>query len=83
MKRIFGVSFLILTIFTFQFAFAGGDKVTIEGELVDTKCYLGMGAKGEDHQGCAVKCAESGIPLGVLEEDGQVHVVLTVTPEIA
>lgn len=42
--------------------------VTIVGEVVDSHCYLTMGAKGEDHKQCAVDCAKGGIPLSILED---------------
>jgi hypothetical protein len=55
---------------------AEGKKGTLSGELVDTKCYLGMDAKGASHQKCAIKCAKAGIPVGVLDEkSGKVYTV--------
>lgn len=41
------------------------------GELVDTKCYLGVmrpGA-GKVHRGCAVRCLSGGVPPGLLLRD--------------
>ena len=50
----------------------------IEGEMVDMKCYLGMGmGGGGKHSKCAVKCAEMGIPAAVVEEGtGKVYTIL-------
>ena len=50
--------------------------VTFTGEIVDLACYLGHGAMGPDHAGCAVKCAEMGQPLGLAAADGKVYLLL-------
>ena len=55
---------------------------TVEGELVDTKCYMG-GAKGESHQMCAIACAKSGLPVGVAAKDGKVYNLLVIAPGLA
>jgi hypothetical protein len=48
--------------------------VTLVGELVDTKCFLGVMRPGEDkvHRACAIRCLEGGVPPGILvrQEDG-------------
>ncbi len=53
---------------------------TIEGELVDSRCYLNMGKKGPDHQMCAQTCAKSGLPLGILTSKGKYY-TLVVQPQ--
>jgi len=40
------------------------------GEVVDLACYVGRGAKGADHSGCAKSCVENGQPMGLLTDDG-------------
>ena len=59
--------------------------VTITGTLIDTKCYSMMPAanKPNDHMtekgkmvACATACANMGIPVGVLQDDGNVIVLL-------
>ena len=42
--------------------------VELVGELVDTKCYLGVmrPATGKVHRACAVRCLKGGIPPGLL-----------------
>jgi hypothetical protein len=45
-----------------------GEEVTIVGEVIDSQCYITMGAKGQDHRQCAIDCANGGIPLAILEE---------------
>jgi hypothetical protein len=42
------------------------EKKTVEGELIDMHCYSVGQATGDKHASCAQKCAESGIPMGVL-----------------
>ena len=55
------------------------------GEIIDTWCYFSGGMGGPDavtgfaHQTCALWCSARGIPVGLLAEDGTVHVV----PKIA
>lgn len=53
---------------------AGGEK-TFEGELVDSRCFLKLEARGEAHQGCAKTCAKSGLPAGVVTADGHYYTV--------
>jgi hypothetical protein len=43
-------------------------EVTITGEVVSVMCYLKDGSRGMGHKECARKCAEKGMPLGILEE---------------
>lgn len=45
-----------------------GETLTINGELVDTKCYLGVmnPGQGKVHRGCAAECLRGGIPPGLL-----------------
>ena len=47
---------------------AGEETVTIQGELIDTACYVAAegDAKGKEHAGCAKKCLASGVPAGIL-----------------
>ncbi|MCI0534301.1 MAG: hypothetical protein L0Z50_03630 [Verrucomicrobiales bacterium] len=60
-----------------------GKKVTVEGTLVDSKCYGMMHSNtGNDHQsadgvmkGCAAKCAKDGIPVAVLQKNGKVLIL--------
>ena len=55
---------------------AASADVTLSGELVDMACYVGHGAHGADHAGCAVKCAEMGQPVGLLGPDGKVYLLV-------
>ena len=49
-------------------ALTAGEMVTVTGEIVDSACYIKMGAQGEGHRECAQQCANAGIPLALLEE---------------
>jgi len=53
---------------------------TVEGTLVDTKCYLAFGAKTNDHgsmPGCGTACAKGGNPVGVLTGEGKYYTLGT------
>jgi len=59
-------------------------QVSLKGELVDTKCWLGVmrPATGKVHRACAIRCLEGGIPPGLLirEESGAMKVFPLVGP---
>lgn len=57
-------------------ALAEGDAVTLEGEVVDLSCYLTDGRKGRAHKTCAKRCADRGLPIGLLTDDGKVYLLL-------
>jgi hypothetical protein len=55
-------------------------EVTLIGEIVDSKCFLGVMKPGhtKPHRGCAVRCISGGIPpmLLVVEPDGSARQLL-------
>lgn len=57
-------------------------EVTLYGEIVDSKCFLGVMNPGElkTHKACAVRCISGGIPpvLVVRGRDGTAHYLLLV-----
>lgn len=58
-------------------AWADGMDATVKGELVDTVCYVTMGAKGASHAQCATECAKAGAPVGIVEEgSGKLYTLL-------
>lgn len=65
-------------------SFADLGPVTLDGELVDTKCFFGVmrPATGKVHRGCAVRCLSGGVPPGLLVRDslGNGTVVLLAGP---
>ncbi len=83
---ILSVAVVVLSIF-FLMLQAGNEKAkgatTIEGTLVDMKCYSTGGfvtndhkdAKGNTLANCATACASMGIPVGVLDAEENVHVI--------
>ncbi len=58
---------------------------TFEGEIVDSKCYLGVMKPGstKPHRGCATRCLSGGIPpvLLVRDEQGNASYLLLASPE--
>ncbi len=66
------LSFLLCMVAGASFA----ADVTLTGEVLDLACYIGHGAKGSEHAGCAVKCAEMGQPIGLAASDGKVYILL-------
>ena len=91
-------SFPLLPAFALLFlpivASVADETVTVTGEVIETSCYIRMGARGESHKKCAQMCAKSGIPLALLEdgtekviwlaaEDHQTSVNKQLTPHIA
>jgi len=52
-----------------------GTHKTITGEVVDTGCYLGHGARGEKHVSCATKCINQGMPMGLLTSSGALYLL--------
>jgi hypothetical protein len=58
------------------------DKVQVTGEVIDSACYIKMGAKGESHRDCVQKCADAGIPLALLEDGTGKVVWLASVPDM-
>lgn len=46
------------------------EDVVIEGTVVDMSCRLVYNLTGDMHRECAQVCADRGIPLGILSDDG-------------
>ena len=59
-----------------SFARPVGVDSALSGEVVDLACYVGHGAKGPDHQKCALKCAQMGQPLGLLTPEGKIYLLV-------
>ncbi len=51
-------------------------EISLEGELVDTKCFLGVmrPATGKVHRACAIRCLSGGIPPGLLVHGGNKNI---------
>lgn len=52
------------------------ESVTVQGEIVDLACYMSKGSKGAQHKACAQMCAKKGVPIGVLNDAGQVFLLV-------
>jgi len=54
----------------------GSDEtVTVTGEVLDMACYIDHGARGEKHAQCAKTCIESGLPVGIISQDGKAYLI--------
>ncbi len=53
-----------------------GTETSIKGEVVDLWCYLEAGAHGAGHKTCAVACATSGLPIGIVDGSGNIYLAL-------
>ncbi|HMB99001.1 MAG TPA: hypothetical protein VKM36_10990 [Balneolaceae bacterium] len=73
-----------------------GEKVTVTGTLVDTKCYGMMpeANKGNEHvvmhdgkkakmPNCATACANMGIPVAVATDDGETITIIAPAGQLA
>ena len=59
---------------------------SVEGTLVDGKCFLGMGAKGNDHgemKNCGAMCAKMGVPTGVITAKGKYYTLVVASSQVA
>lgn len=82
--KIKSFSLFAAAMFIFFTALVYAADVTITGELVDTKCFSKLGAKGEAHASCAVTCAKSGIPVAVMDDSTKkLHVLATPAPALS
>jgi hypothetical protein len=80
----------LVTLVAFALALAAGvyaaeKEVTLEGTLVDSKCYLADNSNvGNDHMGvkqCGTICLKGGTPGALLTKDKKFHAILA--PSIA
>lgn len=59
--------------------------VSLRGEIVDSKCYVGVmnPGQGKVHRDCAVRCISGGIPSALLasDEQGMAHLYLLASAE--
>ena len=62
---------------------AQGKEGSIEGEVVDTACFLKGEMRGEKHQKCAAACSKDGIPTGIVDAGGKMYTILAPSPGLA
>jgi hypothetical protein len=53
-----------------------GKVMSVVGEIVDLSCYLQVGKHGDKHRECGQKCVRNGQPVGLLQEDGTVYLLI-------
>lgn len=46
---------------------------TLRGQVIDLSCKVVHNLEGEDHRECAQVCADQGVPLAILAEDGNIY----------
>ncbi len=53
-------------------------EITLRGEIVDTKCFLGVmkPGRGKPHRSCAARCIAGGIPPALLAESPSGEILL-------
>ncbi|MBI2061885.1 MAG: hypothetical protein HYT87_19270 [Nitrospirae bacterium] len=54
-----------------------GEKVTLQGEVLDSACYIAHGEKGKAHEKCAKMCLRKGAPAALLTDDQKVILLIT------
>lgn len=59
---------VVLSVGMAGLAIAAGVQKSVTGNLEDTFCYNVVGAHGPSHAQCALKCAQKGIPVGLVEK---------------
>lgn len=57
---------------------ASSGDVSVTGEIIDIKCYSTgmMGGRGPEHEECAISCIKGGLPVGILDDQGNVYAVV-------
>jgi hypothetical protein len=50
--------------------------VTLDGEILDIACYLDNDLHGPEHRSCASACLKDGQPIGFLDDQGRVFLLI-------
>lgn len=53
------------------FSMGANEEVEFTATVVDMSCKIVFDLSGEDHRMCSQMCADFGIPLGLLTDDGE------------
>ncbi len=53
-----------------------GYEVTVQGTVVDLDCKFRNGLSGQGHRMCAQVCADAGLPLAILGDDGKLYMIV-------
>lgn len=54
-----------------------GTERTITGSVIDVSCKFGQGLAGADHKMCTGICADRGLPLAILGDDGKLYLAVS------
>lgn len=49
---------------------------TVTGEILDMKCFMTSGERGPGHKDCAAMCIKGGQPMGIIDADNKVYLLL-------
>src|ERR1051325_3996579 len=58
----------------------GGDQVTLTGTVIDVNCYSTHQLTGAQHKNCATACANKGVSLAILTNDGTIYMPVSSKP---
>ena len=61
-------------------AAGGGDQVTLTGQVIDVNCYSTHQLSGAQHKNCATACANKGVSLAILTNDGTIYMPVSSKP---
>lgn len=53
-----------------------GRPARVVGEVVDVSCYMQLGKRGEAHIPCGTNCVENGAPIGLVDADNELVIVM-------
>ena len=56
-----------------EMAMAEGEDVEFTAQVVDLSCKVVYDLSGEEHRMCSQVCADNGIPLGLITEEGVLY----------
>ena len=57
-------------------ALAAGKVKTVTGEVVDVSCYMQLGKRGEAHVACGSKCIANGQPIGIVDAEDNLTIIM-------
>ena len=89
-KKHTGLAFFILFLMMSGYIYAQDETkkqkpkdIQIEGEVVDLACFSSRGSRGEGHKSCATRCLTRGTPAGLVDQDGNIFVIIAPSPGYA
>ena len=84
------ITFFIVILMTIGYLFSQEEsnkqkpeEMLIEGEVVDLACFTSRELSGEGHKSCASRCLTRGTPAGLVDQAGNVFVIIGPSPGYA